>query len=384
MESSLSQNRESQSHMTIEETNLIQRAQKGDALALARLHDTYYQDAYGYFYYRVEGEQFIESLAADLFIRMAERISLFKPESGPFRAWLFELARSLMLEELLKRGIRYRDYTFGLYSGESWGQPAGRLKRKLAELTQTEREIIAGKLIEKRPTRQVGRELGHLASVVLSIQATALAKLAQAEIGPNEPEEMRRRFCHQLEEVLSAEGGVPTEKTLLEQFPQNGPRLIPLVAIAREIRTTPKPEPPAGAFATSKSKMMESLGQKKLLGAQHKVDVMDHLGAGLQQERGRRLILAILSLAMIFILLSTISVSAIYALPGSWLYPAKLRLEEARVMLAFDPIAKEKLIRFYHQRRIEDLQTAVELGRLSALDAQATMTAMPTPTPTSQ
>ncbi len=368
--------------MTVEETNLIQRAQKGDALALARLHDLYYQEVYRYFYYRVEGESFIESLAADLFIRMVERISLFKPESGSFRAWLFGLARSLMLEELLKKDIRYRDYTFGLYAGESWGQPAGRLKRKLAQLTPAERDVIVGRLIENRPAREVGREVGHAIGGVLALQAAALAKLAQAEFGADEPEETRRRFCHQLEDLLSATGDSLAEKALLEQYPKNGPRLAPLAALAREIRSTPRPEPPAGAFAASKSRLMESLDLKKTLGAQHKVAVMDHLGADLRQERGQRLILAILCLVMIFILLSTITVSAIYALPGSPLYPVKLRLEEARIRLAFDPITRDKLVKYYHQRQIKDLQTAVELGRLSAADAQATMTAMPTPTAT--
>ena len=368
--------------MTIEETSLIQRAQKGDALALARLHDLYYQEVYRYFYYRVEGESFIESLAADLFIRMAERISLFKSESGPFRAWLFGVAHSLMLEELLKRDIPYREYTFGLYADESWGQPASRLKRKLAQLSPAERDVIVGRLIENRPAREVGREVSHAVGGVLALQAAALAKLAQAEIGADEPEETRRRFCHQLEGLLSTEGDYPAKKALLEQDPQNGPRLAPLVALAREIRATPRPEPPVGAFAGSKSRMMESLDLKKTLGAQHKADVMDHLGVGLRQERGRRLIQAILILVLIFILLSTITVSAIYALPGSPLYPVKLHLEEARILLAFDPITRDKLVKYYHQRQLKDLQTAVELGWLSAPDAQATMTAMPTPTAT--
>lgn len=363
------------------ETKLIQQAQKGDALALARLHDIYYQDIYRYFYYRVDGERFIQDLAAGLFNRMAERIGFFKLESGPFRAWLFGLAHSLLLEELLKLELRYRDYAFSLYRGESWGQPAGRLKRRLAQLTPAERDVIVGKLIENRPAREVGREIGHAVGGVLALQGSALARLAQAELGADEPEEVRRRFCHQLEDVLTAGEELPTEADLRAQYPHNGPRLAPLAAQAKEIRMTPDPEPPVGALPASKSRMMESLGQKKALSLQNRLDVMDHIGAGLQQQRGRRLALAILSLAVIFILLSTLSVSAIYALPGSWLYPAKLRLEEARVLLTLDPIAKEKLIRFYHQRQIKDLQAAVEHGWLLAEDAEATLTAMPTETP---
>jgi RNA polymerase sigma factor (sigma-70 family) len=370
--------------MSAYETKLIQQAQEGNALALARLHDIYYQDVYRYYYYRVEGEAFIEDLTAGLFNRMAERISLFKLESGPFRTWLFGLARSLMLEELLKVGLDYREITFHHYTGESWGQPAGRLKRRLAQLNPEERDILVGKLIENRPTREVGREVGHAAGAVLTLQGNALAKLAQAELGADEPEEVRRRFCRQLDEVLIAEGEIPTEADLIARYPKFGARLAPLIAQAREIRATPDPEPPAIALSASKIGLMDALGEKKALGIQNRIDVLDHLGSGLQQRRGRRLIVAILSLVMIFILLSTISVSAIYALPGSCLYPAKLRMEETHILLTLDPIAKAKLTRFYHQRQIEDLQTAVELGRLSEVDAQATITAMPTAVPTNQ
>jgi hypothetical protein len=59
-------------------------------------------------------------------------------------------------------------------------------------------------------------------------------------------------------------------------------------------------------------------------------------------------------------------------------------MEETHILLTLDPIAKAKLSRFYHQRQIEDLQTAVDLGRLSPVDAQATMTAMPTAIPSDQ
>ncbi len=84
---------------------------------------------------------------------------------------------------------------------------------------------------------------------------------------------------------------------------------------------------------------------------------------------------------MIFILVSSIIVSAIYALPGSWLYPAKLRMEETHILLTFDPIAKAKLAAHYHRLQLEELQTALELGRFTEAEVQATITAMPTPTP---
>ena len=366
--------------MTSEETTLIQRAQKGDALALARLHDQYYRDAYRYFYFRVEDERLVEELAAGLFIRMGERISLFKPESGPFRAWLYDLARSLMLEELLKRDIRYQNSTLST-AGTAGAQPAVRFKHTLAQLTPVERDVIVGKLIEKRQIKAVGREVGHAVHTTLTLQVRALAKLAQVEPAEELAEQRDKDLARQLEEAIQVSRNGQPFDSILAHYPENAELLTPLLKKAREILELPDPEPPAGAQAASKAQMMESLDRKKTLGLQHKEDVMDHLGLGIRQKPGRNLVVMILILSVIFILLSSIAVSAIYALPGSWLYPAKLRLEETHILLTLDPVARIKLTTYYQRLRVEDFQTAIELGRLTAAEAQATMTAMPTATP---
>lgn len=367
--------------MPSEETNLIQRAQKGDALALARLHDQYYRNAYRYFYTRVADERLVEALAAGLFIRMGERISLFKPESGSFQAWLYSLARSLMLEELLKRGIRYQHYEFMAMGGTNWELSKHRLKNTLAQLTSTERDIIIGKLIEKRPTKAISREIGHAVHTVLALQVCALTKLAQLKLTEECSERTDKDLARQLEEAIQLGlNGQPID-SILVHYPENAAILAPLLKAAREIMEWPNPEPPSGAQAASKGQMMESLDQKKVLGAMHKEDVMGHLGLGIRQKPGRKLVVVILALSVIFILLSSLTVSAIYALPGSWLYPAKLRLEETHILLTLDPVAKAKLAAYYHRLQVEDFQTAVELGRLTTAEAQATLTAMPTATP---
>ncbi len=369
--------------MPSEEISLIQRAQKGDALALARLHDQYCRCAYRYFYYRVDDEQLVEDLTAGLFIRMGERISLFKPESGSFQAWLYSLARSLMLEELLKRGIPYQKSSLST-ARAIWGQPAVWFKHSLALLSPAERDVIVGKLVEKRPAKAVGREIGHAVHITLALQLSALTKLAQIDQADEQTEEREKDIARQLEEaILFSRNGQPVDSILIH-YPESAEILAPLLIKAREILDMPNPEPPSQALAASKSQMMESLDRKKTLGAQHKEDVMGHLGLGIRKKPGRKLVAAILILSVIFILLSSLIVSAIYALPGSWLYPAKLRLEETHILVTFDPIAKAKLAAYYERLRVEDFQTAVELGRLTATEAQATMTAMPTATPISQ
>jgi hypothetical protein len=190
-----------------------------------------------------------------------------------------------------------------------------------------------------------------------------------------------RNFSQTTDEALALLRQGQNIPAILARFPGEAKRLAPLLETAQAIMRTPQPQPPNGVVAASKAKMMQGLSEKKILFSQHKEDIMDDLGAGFQRQRGKNLILAILLLATIFILLSTISVAALAALPGSPLYPAKLALQDARILLTFNPVLRQARIAHYYHLRILEIEKAVELQRMTEMVAQATMTAMPTPQP---
>lgn len=190
-----------------------------------------------------------------------------------------------------------------------------------------------------------------------------------------------RNFSHITNEALELLCHGQTIPAILARFPEEAERLAPFLETAQAVIRTPQPKPPKGIEAASKAKMMQGLSEKKSSFSQHKEDIMDDLGPGFQRERGKNLILAILVLTIIFILLSTISVSALAALPGSPLYPAKLALQDTRVLLTFNPALRQARITHFYLLRMHDLERAIELQRMPEMDAQATMTAMPTPQP---
>jgi len=183
-----------------------------------------------------------------------------------------------------------------------------------------------------------------------------------------------RNFSQTTNEALELLRRGQSIPAILAQFSEEAERLAPLLDTAQAIMRTPQPQPPTGIEAASKAKMMQGLSEKK-------EDIMGGLGPGFQRERGKNLILAILGLTMIFILLSAISVSALAALPGSPLYPAKLALQDTRILLTFNPALRQARIIYFYHLRIHDLERVVELQRMTEVDAQATMTAMPTPQP---
>jgi RNA polymerase sigma-70 factor (ECF subfamily) len=163
--------------MTNKEKMTIQRAQKGDALALARLHDRYYRDIFRYFYYRVGDDDYAQTLTSNLFIRIVDRIGIYKPEKIPFLSWLYSLARSEMLEDLLERGKNYHHGMIFESAEEVPSNSPGALKHALAMLSVDERDVIVGRIIEKRSVKEVAREIGHSVAGVRSLQNQALQKL---------------------------------------------------------------------------------------------------------------------------------------------------------------------------------------------------------------
>lgn len=161
---------------------VIGRAQKGDALAFSSLHDRYYQVIYQYYFYRVGSSRYAADRTSDLFVRMTDRVGFYKPEREDFLPWLYTLARSSLMEDLMARGVPYRQALKAapLLTAEAERSTESlpeRLRLSLAALSADERDVIIGRLIEHRPVREVAREVGHFVSAVRTLQLSGLRSL---------------------------------------------------------------------------------------------------------------------------------------------------------------------------------------------------------------
>lgn len=166
--------------MPNDELLIIQRVQKGDPLAFAQLHNRYFPTIYRFFYYRIEDQDFIGELSAGLFDRVVKRIHTYKAESMKFQPWLYMLAKSLMMEKLLARGLSYQKALSPILQARpALPGSAGQMKSVLSQLSIEERDVIIGKLIERRPTRDVAREIGRSAPAVKALQRQGLRHLHQ-------------------------------------------------------------------------------------------------------------------------------------------------------------------------------------------------------------
>jgi RNA polymerase sigma-70 factor (ECF subfamily) len=75
---------------------LMERAMDLDAQALSHLHDHYYPAVYRYVRYRLENEQVVEDISAEVFLRLLDHLHRRKGEIHDLRAWLIGTASHLV------------------------------------------------------------------------------------------------------------------------------------------------------------------------------------------------------------------------------------------------------------------------------------------------
>lgn len=364
--------------------HLIRRAQEGNVLALARLHDSYYQEIYPFFFYRVEDVGQAELLSSDVFTRMVARIGFFKPVDGAFLPWLHTLARSALLEDLLQSE---EELAASLSSPTERSDPPEHLnllaltltpdvlKKAIFQLKPDEQEVLIGRVIEGRSSRAIARELRRSVAGIRSLLRKALIRLSAPNIHSTSGRPMS--LASNLDAALSALIRGDHPQAIVLAYPDQADLLLQLLLTAQKVRQTTLPVPSTTAVMSSKTQLMSLLDQKRSNRLQQQQKIVDDLGASLRRGRGTHAILTVMILIVIFILLSTLTVSALESLPGSWLYPIKVTLQHLHILITPDPAEKRMLTEFYSLQREQDFKAAVDLKRLSPAEAQGTQTAQP-------
>jgi RNA polymerase sigma-70 factor (ECF subfamily) len=82
----------------LEEAGLIDEAKSGDPEAFAKLYDAYVERVSRYVYFRVSEELDMEDLVSQVFLKAWENLDRYKIGSSPFIAWLYTIARNLVID----------------------------------------------------------------------------------------------------------------------------------------------------------------------------------------------------------------------------------------------------------------------------------------------
>lgn len=143
---------------------LAERASR-DRQAFAILYDRYFNRIYNYLRFRCSDPETADDLAAQVFERALANINSYRPDTAPFGAWLFAIARNALNDHLRAQqrwswlpidGLR-RIAGHGPGPEESLvtQETQDELLSALEKLSQRERDLIALKFVGGLNNRQI-------------------------------------------------------------------------------------------------------------------------------------------------------------------------------------------------------------------------------------
>lgn len=159
-----------------EETRLAQCAVRNTE-AFLNLYDRYFARVFTYFRYRSSDPAACDDLTAQTFTQALEKIGQYRPERGPFAAWLFGIARNLI------RGHFYQQERDGELSAEEWDQvpqDSAPLEETAIQLDEQVRLAAALETLPAQPRDLLGLKFS---GQLTNRQIAALTGLSEQNVG---------------------------------------------------------------------------------------------------------------------------------------------------------------------------------------------------------
>lgn len=169
---------------------LVLRAQQGDQGALAILYECFFDRIYRYVLARIGSVPDAEDLTEEVFIRMFRSLGNFRPQVGSqsvgFAAWLFKIARNLVIDRARQENYRQaqlflmrnslpRSEAVDAELDRRWNHQD--LAEAVAKLTSTQRDVITLRFAAGLSLAETATVLGKQVGNVKVLQHNALASL---------------------------------------------------------------------------------------------------------------------------------------------------------------------------------------------------------------
>jgi RNA polymerase sigma-70 factor (ECF subfamily) len=170
-----------------EEASLVDRAKSGDPEAFARLYDAYIERVYRYIYFRISDDDATEDIVSQVFLKAWENLGRYKAGSSPFIAWLYTIARNLVIDY-------YRAKKDILPIEEAWAIPSDRqspdeeaqtrfdleaMRDALQFLTGDQQQVLILKFIAGLPNQNIAKIMNKQEGTIRGLQMRALQTLSK-------------------------------------------------------------------------------------------------------------------------------------------------------------------------------------------------------------
>lgn len=161
--------------------DILKKARQLDETSLAVLTKEYYPNIFRYFYYRVKTIEDAEDLTSDVFVRIVGSI---KGQKGNFVAWLFRIARNLLIDYYRRRGsskeVSLEDIKNTLSNSCKHTREVfdpEEIKKTFEFLTDDQKKVTTLKFIEGYTNEEISQIMNKSIGAIKLLQFRALSSL---------------------------------------------------------------------------------------------------------------------------------------------------------------------------------------------------------------
>jgi RNA polymerase sigma-70 factor (ECF subfamily) len=174
----------------MDDAELVRLAQQGNSHAIGTLYDRHQPHIYRFVWSRVRHQQTAEDMTGEIFTRMVTNLSGYQITGIPFRAWLYRIARNLIVDHFRQHGERLplpldavENMTEETDSMDSLLQhkiTVEYVEQALDRIDPEQREVVVMRFLVGLPLKEVALTLDKTVPAVKSLQHRGLAALRMA------------------------------------------------------------------------------------------------------------------------------------------------------------------------------------------------------------
>lgn len=170
-----------------EEARLVDQAKSGNPEAFAKLYDAYVERVARYIYFRVADDCDMEDLVSQVFLKAWENLGRYKIGSSPFIAWLYAIARNLVIDHYrTKKTILPLEDAIGIPSDLEMPHEEAQMhfdleamRDALQALSKDQQQALVLKYIAGLPNDSIAKVMNKQEGTVRGLQMRGLQTLAK-------------------------------------------------------------------------------------------------------------------------------------------------------------------------------------------------------------
>ena len=171
-----------------EVADLVRLAQAGNLSAFSSLYEYYFNRVYRYMMARVADTAEAEDLTQELFIKVMTSLKNFRFKGPPFDAWIFTIARNLVIDRIWRNSISRGKVPLGEIMELNGKQNVERdsllnldhqevTKAMGSSLTTLQREVLLLRFIGELSISETAAAMSKNENAVKALQRSALGAL---------------------------------------------------------------------------------------------------------------------------------------------------------------------------------------------------------------